>query len=169
MTDAALLKLINERLHYDPDTGVFTWKLSTGRSAAGSVAGTVADKYAGSPRLLIRIGGRLHHASRLAVAITTGVFPKGDVDHVNHDTLDNRINNLRIVDRLSNNKNVKRKKNNTSGAAGVHFQKSAGKWSAQIGVNYKTVHLGLFAKFDDAVEARRKAEAQYDFHPNHGK
>lgn len=86
-----------------------------------------------------------------------------DVDHIHGELSrnDNRKSNLRIVTRSQNQMNVSLCKNNTSGVTGVNFNKSSGKWSARIGLNYKRIQLGLFDNFEDAVAARKQAEEKY--------
>lgn len=70
------------------------------------------------------------------------------VDHINNDSLDNRLENLQII---SNRINVsKDKKNKTSKYTGVRWHKKGMKWSAQIYFNGKCVHLGLFINEEDA-------------------
>lgn len=87
---------------------------------------------------------------------------KGDyVDHINHNTLDNRRHNLRICKNSTNLRNGRIRTNNTSGVSGVHWDKVRDKWSAVIKVNYKTIHLGRHNSFEDAVQARKLAEAKY--------
>ena len=84
-----------------------------------------------------------------------------DVDHINHNTKDNRKSNLRVVTRSQNNMNRSLQSNNTSGVTGVCFDKRLGKWSARITVNKQTINLGLFVDFNEAVDARKCAEIKY--------
>jgi AP2 domain-containing protein/HNH endonuclease len=82
--------------------------------------------------------------------------PKGlDVDHINHDTLDNRRKNLRKATRSQNLLNARRKINN-SGFKGV-YRHPGGKWKAQIQVNHKYVYLGYFSSPEEAHKAYVKA------------
>lgn len=73
-----------------------------------------------------------------------------EVDHINGDSLDNRIENLRITNRFGNAQNVSIYKTNTSGYKGVSFYKARNKWVAYIQHNKKLQHLGYF---DTAKEA----------------
>lgn len=66
-----------------------------------------------------------------------------NVDHINHDTLDNRRSNLRVCTSAQNTRNSRRRSDNLSGFKGVHFHSSSQKWAAQIRVNGKAIHLGL--------------------------
>lgn len=83
-----------------------------------------------------------------------------DVDHINHNTLDNRKCNLRICTRSQNNTNKIKRHNNTSGVIGVSLYRNS-KWRADISINKKQVCLGYFANKDDAIRARLNAEAKY--------
>ena len=83
------------------------------------------------------------------------------VDHINHNPLDNRRENLRICTIQENNMNRSISSNNTSGTVGVHWNKTHNKWMAYIGINGKQKYLGLFNKKEDAIEARRQAEIEY--------
>jgi hypothetical protein len=80
-----------------------------------------------------------------------------EVDHINHNTLDNRKCNLRIVTRSQNNMNHGLRKDNTSGVVGVRLH-SCGKWVARIFINGKEQHLGLFLTKEEAITARKEAE-----------
>ena len=79
------------------------------------------------------------------------------IDHINHDTLDNRRVNLRVVTIGQNNMNRKP----SDGVSGVNWCKSANKWRAVISVCGKPIHLGVFSNKEDAVQARLTAETQY--------
>lgn len=66
-------------------------------------------------------------------------------DHKNGTTLDNRRHNLRPATTTENQQNSRKPVTNTSGYKGVSFHKASGKWVAQIMVDGKKKHLGLFA------------------------
>lgn len=82
-------------------------------------------------------------------------------DHINGKRFDNRKCNLRIATRCQNNMNMRLSRNNTSGVKGVNFDKRLQQWRSRIGVNKKTIELGYFDKFEDAVKARKEAEEKY--------
>lgn len=90
------------------------------------------------------------------------------LDHVNGIKADDRPSNLRNVTQQENTKNCKRSKANASGTTGVSLI-PGGKFRATIGLNGKQVHLGSFASFDDAVQARKRAESELGYHHNHGR
>lgn len=83
------------------------------------------------------------------------------VDHISHNKLDNRKSNLRICTQSENTMNKSKHKNNTSGVTGVGWYKKYNKWRARIDVNKKSILLGYFDTYEEAVESRRKAEIKY--------
>lgn len=83
------------------------------------------------------------------------------VDHINHNTLDNRKSNLRIVNRSQNAMNRVVRANNKSGVPGVYYRKQESLWIANVMVNKKRVIVGRFKNFEDAVVARKEAEDKY--------
>lgn len=91
------------------------------------------------------------------------------VDHGDHDTLNNQKFNLSLTDSSGNNKNTSRRADNTSGHCGVYWRNDYGKWRAQIMVNGKWIGLGHYDDWRDAIAARQAANKKYGFHPNHGR
>lgn len=83
------------------------------------------------------------------------------VDHINHDTFDNRKCNLRIVSNSKNLQNGKTRQNNTSGLTGVFYHKRDNKWKAIICYENKNITLGTFDTKEEAQNARLKAEEEY--------
>ena len=83
------------------------------------------------------------------------------VDHINHNKLDNRKSNLRNVTNQQNHFNMPLAKNNTSGYKGIYWFRRDGIWHAQITVSSKRIHLGYFDDIKKAILARRKAEQKY--------
>lgn len=69
---------------------------------------------------------------------------KKETDHKNHNTLDNRRNNLRTCTHQENLMNQKSHLNSTSKFRGVYWDKLLGKWRAQIRKDGKVKHLGVF-------------------------
>lgn len=76
---------------------------------------------------------------------------KRKVDHINHDPLDNRRENLRICSNAENMRNRKK-------CAGVDFYRRTSRWRAHITFNGRHLHLGYYATEGEARDARRKAE-----------
>ena len=86
---------------------------------------------------------------------------KRDGDHINHNTLDNRDENLRIATRSENGRNRGANANNTTGFKGVTWDKDRMKWRARIMLNRKMIHLGLFVTPEAAHSAYCEAAKQY--------
>lgn len=108
--------------------------------------------------LMSRINNKLIRLHRFIMSVEDS---KVLIDHINHNTLDNRKNNLRVVTRSQNNMNKELSDNNNSGVTGVIWDKSRMKWMAYITINYNRKHLGYFDEFEDAVKSRKEAEEEY--------
>lgn len=83
------------------------------------------------------------------------------VDHINHDTMDNRKANLRKVTQAHNLLNVGIRSNNTTGITGVWREKRRNKWAAELKIHGKKIYLGQYESFDEAVATRKAAEERY--------
>ena len=92
---------------------------------------------------------------RLIMCIEDGEI---DVDHINHDTSDNRKENLRLVTASQNAANMRIPITNTTGFKGVYWNKNKKKWAAKAVMNRKGINLGYFDNIDDAKQAREKWE-----------
>lgn len=160
-------------LNYDPETGVFTWKpgarrIGRGRADDPVVAGSTTTATCGKSYVHISIDGKRYYAHRLVVLWFTGSLPKNQVDHIDGNGLNNRVENVREVNSVDNNRNRRRGKRNKSGVVGVQWHVGCRRWIANISVNSKLVHIGYFKRFDDAVAARKSAERRFGYHVNHG-
>ncbi len=157
---------------YDPKTGIVTWTENVhnkSNSRPGDKAGGMMPiGYIGTA---FRIGGekKFAYMHRIAWMLTHKKWPEGQIDHINGNRADNRLENLRDVPLGTNRKNMKKPKNNTSGYMGIGWDKGRNKWNVKIGVNGKTVNIGRFKELDEAIAAREQAEIEYGFHKNHGR
>lgn len=151
MLDQSRLK---ELLHYDPETGIFTWlKPTSNRVKVGAVCNTVGP----IGYVVIGVLGKRLYAHRLAWLYMTGGWPSDQVDHANCDKLDNRWSNLRVAGKTKNMQNIGLRANNSSGFTGVGFHAQTGRWRAYIADSGNMVHVGLFDTIDQAVAARESA------------
>lgn len=118
----------------------------------------------------IRINNVLHQAHRVIWVYFYGAIPDGMViDHIDHNTLNNKIENLRCVTHYENSKNRRMSPRNKSGVTGVHWHKEANKWCAQITSPIEgKIILGRFDELFEAVCARKSAEISFGYHENHG-
>lgn len=175
LLDPALLRQL---LRYEPDTGLLfwhrrpvemfpdkrAWKIWNTRYAGKEAFTSGKDGYRNG-----RIFNRPFRAHRVIWAIFYGENPAMEIDHINGDRSDNRIDNLRHIAGAENQRNKSINKNNTSGFLGVCWDISRRKWSARIWADGGEVALGRFKAFDDAVAAREAAIVKYGYHPNHGR
>lgn len=143
--------VLTELLHYDPDTGLFTRVKAVRGFRVGEVAG--CDNGRGYIR--IRVAGQYVLAHRLAWFYVHKEWPSGEIDHINRDTHDNRIDNLRVVNRSENLLNKGLDSRNTSGVKNVSWDAQRGKWVAQLRRSGKQFNLGRFSTKHEAEAAVR--------------
>lgn len=170
---------LRKLVHYDPETGELQWRERSLEWFKSRRSCKVWNKrYSWKPCFNVpgsdgyghgRVMGNNLLGHRVAWAVHFGKWPDGQIDHINGDRIDNRLCNLRVVEPGANSRNRKRTVLNTSGVAGVHFNKKQQVWIATINHNGRPVHLGCFKHFPDAVSVRKEAEVKYDYHPNHGR
>lgn len=136
-------------LHYEPETGIFTWAEKTSRKV---VVGAVAGCATKAGYIVIGINGKLYYAHQLAWLYQTGEWlPR--IDHKDGDGTNNAWDNLRPATAKQNALNSKRAANNSSGFKGVSWHKAAGKWAAHICAGGKKTHLGLYEGAEEAHAA----------------
>lgn len=171
--------LAQEMFRLDAETGRLFWRerppkhfssrqtwLRINTMYAGKIAGSV-DNSDGYRRVRGRdLDVRAH---RLVWLLFAGEWPAGEIDHINGIRDDNRPVNLRCVTRSENSKNQALHKNNTSGTTGVVWSKKERRWRAQMRLDGKSIVFGYFRTIEQAVQARKSAEKQHGFHPNHGR
>jgi len=154
-----------ELFDYNKESGVFIWKISpNGRVRKGSIAGRTDSK----GHIQITYKRKVIAAHRLAWFYVYGVWPSGEIDHINHKSSDNRIDNLRVVSHAENMRNAKRNVNNKSGWTGVWWSERRKKYHAYISYNNKRIYGGWFISFDEAKQKRQELARLYKFHVNHG-
>jgi len=167
LKDLIMIKLnrINELIEYNQHTGGLTWKVGYCKKiVAGRAAGCTVDGY-----VMVGLDGLKIRGHRLAWMCHYGIIPVGDIDHINGNTLDNRIVNLRDVSAAENNKNQRMPKSNTSGFMGVCYYKPNGKWRVKVKSKGVCHHGGYFEDINKANEAAIKLREGLGFHKNHGR
>ena len=145
---------LHEALAYDPTTGVFTWRV---RAANNTHIGEIA----GSPRphsgyIRISLDGVMYYAHRLAWRYVYGVWPTGQIDHINGVRIDNRIANLRDVSSSVNNHNLHKKPTNPTTYMGVR-RTPKGRYTTTMAKRY----LGVFDTPEQAYSAYLAAKQAY--------
>lgn len=141
-------------LKYDPDTGIFTRLISwTKYYPVGSIAGrTSKDGY-----LRISVHRVVYASHRLAWFYVHGVWPLGNIDHIDMNKKNNRIDNLREANLFENARNKEKTITNKSGYKGVAKNTKCNTWRSTITANRKTIYLGSFNNKEDAAIAYDKA------------
>jgi len=84
-----------------------------------------------------------------------------EIDHINHNKIDNRRSNLRECTTKENVRYARTRSDNISGVTGVGFTKRENRWRARIFVDGKEKGLGYYKNKEDAIKARLKAEKKY--------
>jgi HNH endonuclease len=84
-----------------------------------------------------------------------------ECDHRNGNGLDNRRTNIRRATASENNRNRSKFKSNKSGQTGVSWNWKYRRWQAHAIVDGRWTNLGQFTNKDDAIAARRQAEAKH--------
>jgi hypothetical protein len=153
---------LKETFDYDAEIGRLRWKTSSRGRKAGDLAGTLqAFKNGTTGYRQISIGKgpvnvvTLEH--RLVFLWYYGYLPQ-QIDHINRDKTDNRIENLRPANNSTNQMNTSVRSFTKSGLKGVHWDKSRSLWMARIKINGKHVFLGRFVSPEKAYEARKSAQ-----------
>ena len=175
---------LRKLLRYEPDTGKLYWLersaefFEDGKRSAETACRCWNARHAGKEAFTAddgrgyrtgQIFNCLYLAHRVIWAMVHGAWPADQIDHINGVKDDNRLENLRSVTSGENSRNHPRRADNSSGVTGVTWRPNGSKWTAQISVNDRQVHLGVFIKKDDAVAARKAAEIKYGYHENHGR
>jgi HNH endonuclease len=173
---------LHQLLRYDAEAGKLYWRARTpamftdghntaiqncrtwNTKNAGNEAGTINDQ----GYRIIMIHRQRYRAHRIIWAMHTGEWPVGEIDHESGDRSDSRFENLRDVTPQINRQNRAMSRRNTSGVMGVSWSKAMNKWHAYIGTPPRLT-IGYFADLADATAARKAAEADYRYHPNHGR
>lgn len=165
--------------NYDAESGALSFKerprsefsaprYSDHLKRVGSMAGSPNnDGY-----VKVLIDGTYHSAHRVIWLMVHGEwveYPQHEIDHINGDRSDNRLNNLRKVTKSENQRNAGRRVNNTSGVHGVNWKpkynstQGDGRWVARIWNGPRHVYLGAFKSLHEAQIARRAAERVLGF------
>jgi hypothetical protein len=171
-------------LRYDPKTGRLFWKprkpemfqVPEGGRSAEHACNQWNARFAGKEAFTkVNVGyrcGRLNYryvlAHRVIWKMMTGEEAQ-EIDHIDGNRSNNVWTNLRSVKRTLNRRNMALRSDNKSGCPGVYFNAQKNKWHAAITLSTGQVHIGFYDDLEDAIKARKNAEVEYGFHPNHGR
>jgi hypothetical protein len=134
-------KLLQETFYYE--NGNLIWKQPTGRRIS---AGDIAGRNTGFYRM-IGLMGKSHMAHRLIFMFHHGYFPP-EVDHIDGNKMNNKIENLRSATHAENLKNQKLRYDNKAGVKNVAWATREQKWRVRVTVNGKDKHIGYFKDRD---------------------
>lgn len=155
----ALFPLTLERLksvlHYNPDTGLWTWLVTLGsRAPKGTVTAGCPSKRGD---LQIRVDHCLYKAHHLAWFYMTGTWPKPQIDHDDRNRANNRWKNLREATNSQNGANKTGLKGTGTGIKNVSCVHGYGnrrtRYIAYGSTNQKRVYVGSFDTLDEASAA----------------
>ena len=154
-------------VHYDCNTGIFTWVKTKKSTNIGKPAGCFSK---GTGYHVICIHYNQYQAHRLAWLYVYGKFPDGDIDHINQVRSDNRIANLRACTRGQNRLNTHRPNKSNTGIKGVSYNSKNPKnpWRARVILRFKKVFDKSFATAKEAneaaIEARNRFQGEFARH-----
>jgi HNH endonuclease len=146
--------------------GHLVWRENGAQHWKGNVVGSSVGS---SGYMTFRQGSKKLYLHRLVWQLFNGEIPADrEIDHINGNRSDNTIENLRLVTRLENNKNVKLRGANKTGVTGVS-KNNIGRYVARIREGGKTIELGHFHSLEAATAARTEAAKTFGYHANHGR
>jgi len=162
--DGNLIWKERPRSHFASNNGYGTFNTRF----AGTVAGHIATHKNGKTYSRINLGNSLYRTHRLIWAWFYGSESLSDleVDHIDGDGTNNKIENLRAVTSLENKRNAKRRSDNKTGISGVDNYRNS--WRSRIKYKGKYVDTRQTQDFFEACCRRKSLELKYNFHPNHG-
>lgn len=155
-----------EEFQYDALTGAIT-RMCCGKKIVADVINFSDGSSRGRYRRLY-FSGKNWKSHRVAWLLHYGEWPKHEIDHEDHNGLNNRIDNLRDVTNAGNSRNTPVRKDSKTGISGVYPTKTGG-FTARIRDSGKLKHLGTFKTLEEAAKVRREAEERLGYHRNHGK
>lgn len=111
----------------------------------------------------VGIDGKSYRVHRVIWLLVYGTWPEHEIDHIDQNKLNNRIENLRPTTRSENMRNIKMHRDNSSGYPGVSWDKKAWKFRADIRADNKNIYLGYFNTAEEAFLEYMLSKIKY--HP----
>lgn len=150
-------ELFSKWLSYDSKSGDLVWRLRRGSAGAGRVVQTLD----GAGYFAVALNGKQYRVHRVAWLLHYREWPAGDIDHINGDKVDNRIENLRVCDDKTNQWNAGPRGGRCQ-YKGVDWHNTTGRWRARIRVGSgRRIELGYFKTAEEAAAAYDRAAEQY--------
>jgi hypothetical protein len=129
---------IKRAFTYDPVVGGLFWKNNNRTMKKGGRAGWEDSEYR-----RLKFMGRTFLEHRLVFLLHHGYLPEV-IDHINCNSRDNRIENLRAASIAENVRNARKLQTTASGVKGVTLHAPTKKWKVRITVDSKQLYFGLF-------------------------
>ena len=146
-------ELLDSLFAYDNESGMLCRKTTRG----GSVSGSICNHIDSRGYYRVKINSIPYRVHKIVWILCNKELPKHNIDHINRDKLDNRIENLRDIPQSINNKNHSVSSKSSTGCSGITNYKK-GMHRACIFHNKKNISLGVFDNIEDAISARKSAE-----------
>ena len=147
------LENLNKWFTLDESTGTLYWKE---KKAYWTKVGTEAGGIGSKGYKTVKFDGVSTRIHRIVYKMYYGVEPIGEIDHIDGNILNNKIDNLRLASRPQNRHNVKKNNNNTSGHKNVYWRQDSKKWRVMITAFGKVYHFGCYFDIEDAVSVAEK-------------
>lgn len=144
-TSSEIEDYIRANFQYDPQSGIIT---RTDRNGCNG-------SYDKDGYLILKIKCRQYKAHRLAWFLYYGEFPQKEIDHINRDRTDNRIDNLRVVSRWENVLNIKQKPNKRTGIIGVYFDQCTKGLKKKYTTRFKGKTMRFYS-LEEAINFRKQ-------------
>lgn len=156
-----------ELFDYDALTGTLISKVNRRRAVKGKICGNTCKSAQGYFKL--KIDKKMYKTHQVIFCLVHGYWADNDIHHIDGNKTNNRIENLQEISKDNHTKHHFKQKLNphaldkANGVVGVTWHKVKLKWEARIKVNGKSIYLGAFANFDDAVKVRKLKESSMGF------
>ena len=146
-----------------PDYSIFENAVIKNNKTRNYITGTIESNYrcvSIKDKYGKRRKCRVHRL--LGICFIENPNNKPIIDHIDGNSINNSLSNLRWVDRKENNVNTRKRKNATSIYKGVSWSKTTQKWQATISIDGKPKKLGLFDTQEEAAKVyAKKAKVQH--------
>lgn len=167
LEDSIELRNLLKEIRYSIKTGEFYWTVpGLHRDLTKPIDNSSQSRYKALTYKQVKY---LQH--KLVWYLVHGIYPiKEQIDHINQNTKDNRVQNLRLVTAKENSRNKPKRRDNKSGITGVCFEKFTQKYRAFISDNNgRCIRSKRFNTIDEAKQWRYQKALEFGYFENHGK